>query len=177
LGPTKRVVLFDTLLDRYSRDEIRLVVAHELAHVRHRDVQRSLGYAAVVVPAGALAVQRLSWALAPERRGSAGAIPAVALAATVVATPIGLLATRLSRAVERRADALSLELTDAPEAFISFERRIALQNVADLDPPRLVSRLLSTHPPTAERIGAAVAYQARMVSPPTTTTRQTPAGS
>ena len=38
LGPTKRVVLFDTLLERYSRDEVRIVVAHELAHVRHRDV-------------------------------------------------------------------------------------------------------------------------------------------
>ena len=45
LGPTKRVVLFDTLLDRYTRDEIRLVVAHELAHVRHRDVMRSVLYA------------------------------------------------------------------------------------------------------------------------------------
>ena len=79
LGPTKRVVLFDTLLDRYSRDEIRLVVAHELAHVRHRDVRRGLAYAAVVAPAAALAVQRLSWELSPERgtpatpaRGGAG---------------------------------------------------------------------------------------------------------
>jgi STE24 endopeptidase len=161
LGPTKRVVLFDTLLDRYTRDEIRLVVAHELAHVRHRDVPRSLAYAAIVVPAGALAVQRLSWSLAPERRGTAGALPALALATAVVAAPVGVIASRLSRAVERRADALSLELTDAPEAFISFERRIAIQNVADLDPPRLVSTLLATHPPTTERIGAAVAFQER----------------
>jgi STE24 endopeptidase len=160
LGPTKRVVLFDTLLDRYTRDEIRLVVAHELAHVRHRDVPRGLGYAAIVVPAGAFAVQRLSWSLAPARRDSAGALPALALSAALVATPIGIIASRLSRAMERRADALSLELTDAPEAFISFERRIALQNVADLDPPRLVSSLLATHPPTTERIGAAVAFQA-----------------
>ena len=160
LGPTKRVVLFDTLLDRYTRDEIRLVVAHELAHVRHRDVVRGLGYAAIVVPAGAFAVQRLSWSMAPTHRGSAGALPALALAAALVATPIGVIAARLSRAMERRADALSLELTDAPEAFISFERRIAVQNVADLDPPRLVSSLLATHPPTAERIGAAVAFQA-----------------
>ena len=44
LGPTKRVVLFDTLLDRYSRDEVRVVVAHELAHVRDRDVQRGMLY-------------------------------------------------------------------------------------------------------------------------------------
>jgi STE24 endopeptidase len=160
LGPTKRVVLFDTLLDRYTRDEIRLVVAHELAHVRHRDVARGLGYAAIVVPAGAFAVQRLSWSLSPPRQGSAGALPALALAAGVVATPIGVIASRLSRAIERRADALSLELTDAPEAFISFERRIAVQNVADLDPPRLVSSLLASHPTTAERIGAAVAFEA-----------------
>jgi STE24 endopeptidase len=177
LGPTKRVVLFDTLLDRYSRDEVRLVVAHELAHVRHRDVARSLAYAAVVVPAGAFAVQRLSWSLAPTRRGSAGALPALALAAALVATPTGLIASRLSRAMERRADTLSLELTDAPEAFISFERRIALQNVADLDPPRLVSAFLASHPPTAERIGAAVAFQASEVRPPTPSSRRTPAGS
>jgi STE24 endopeptidase len=114
-----------------------------------------------VVPAAAFAVQRLSWALAPKRRGSAGSLPALVLAAAVVAAPIGAISSRLSRALERRADALSLELTRAPEAFISFERRIALQNVADLDPPRLVSWLLATHPPTTERIGAAVAFQAR----------------
>jgi STE24 endopeptidase len=175
LGPTKRVVLFDTLLDRYSRDEIRLVVAHELAHVLHRDVPRGLAYAAIVVPAGAFAVQRLACRVAPARGGSARALPALALAATLVAAPVGLIASRLSRAIERRADTLSLELTDAPEAFISFERRIALQNVADLDPPRLVSSLLATHPPTAERIGAAVAFQARDVS--SLRTRRTPASS
>jgi STE24 endopeptidase len=160
LGPTKRVVLFDTLLDRYSRDEIRLVVAHELAHVRHRDVPRGVVYAALVAPAGALAVQRLSWALSPAR-GAAAALPALALAGTLVAVPIGLIGNRLSRALERRADAFSLELAGAPEAFVSFERRIALQNVADLDPPRWVSSLLASHPPTTERIGAAVAFMNR----------------
>ena len=67
LGPTKRVVLFDTLLDRYNRDEVRVVVAHELGHVRHRDVARNVLFAAIVAPASALAVQRLSWALSDER--------------------------------------------------------------------------------------------------------------
>jgi STE24 endopeptidase len=157
LGPTKRVVLFDTLLDRYDRDEVRVVVAHELAHVRHRDVPRGLAFAAIVAPAAGRAVQRVSWALSPER-GTPGAIPALALAAALVSGPLGLIANRLSRALERRADADSLELSRAPEAFVSFERKIALQNVADLDPPRWVTRLLATHPPTAERIGMALAY-------------------
>jgi STE24 endopeptidase len=157
LGPTKRVVLFDTLLDRYSRDEIRVVVAHELAHVRNRDVGRGVVYAALVAPAAALAVQRLSWVLSPER-GTAGALPALALAAVLVGAPTGLIGNRLSRAIERRSDAYSLKLTGAPEAFISFERAIAVQNVADLEPPRWLTSLLATHPPTAERIGAAVGY-------------------
>ena len=160
LGPTKRVVLFDTLLDRYSRDEVRVVVAHELAHVRNRDVLRSLAYAAIAAPTAALAVQRLSWQLSPER-GTARALPALALAAAVVAAPTGLIGNRLSRAVERRADAYSLELSGSPEAFVSFERAVALQNVADLRPPRWVTSLLASHPPTLERIGAAVAYAQR----------------
>ena len=159
LGPTKRVVLFDTLLDRYSRDEVRVVVAHELAHVRHRDVPRSVAYAAIVAPAAALAVQRLSWALAPGGRGTPAALPALALAAAIVATPTGLIGNRLSRVVERRADAFSLELSGAPDAFVSFERAIALQNVADLTPPRWITNLLATHPSTGERIGMALAYQ------------------
>jgi STE24 endopeptidase len=160
LGPTKRVVLFDTLLDRYSRDEVRVVVAHELAHVRNRDVPRGVLYAALVAPAAALAVQRLSWELSPER-GSAGALPALALAAALVGAPTALIGNRLSRAIERRSDAYSLALTDAPDAFISFERAIAVQNVADLEPPRWFTSLLATHPPTAERIGSAVSFAGR----------------
>ncbi len=158
LGPTKRVVLFDTLLDRYSHDEVRVVVAHELAHVRYRDVPRGVLYAAIVAPAAALAAQRLSWLLS-DARDDAAALPALALAAGAVSAPIGLIGNRLSRKLERRADAFSLALSQAPEAFISFERAIALQNLADLEPPAWVTKLLATHPSTAERIGAAVAFQ------------------
>jgi STE24 endopeptidase len=160
LGPTKRIVLFDTLLDSYTRDEVRVVVAHELAHVRHRDVLRSIAFAAITAPAATLALQRISWVLCSER-GTPRALPALAFASGVVAVPIGLIANRLSRALERRADAFSLELSDAPEAFVSFERAIALQNVADIDPPRALTALLATHPPTGERIGAALGYQRR----------------
>src|SRR6202043_1704340 len=67
LGPTKRVVLFDTLLDRYDSDQVRVVVAHELAHVRHRDIPRGVAYTALVAGPAAFAVQQLSWSLAPGR--------------------------------------------------------------------------------------------------------------
>ncbi len=157
LGPTKRVVLFDTLLDRYDRDEIRVVVAHELAHVRHRDVARGVALMALVAGPAARAVQELGAALAPGPGGRPEALPALALAAGLVSLPLGVPASRMSRALERRADAFSLALTGAPAAFVSFERKIAVQNVADVRQPRWFSRLMATHPPTMERIAAALA--------------------
>ncbi len=158
LGPTKRVVLFDTLLDRYSRDEIRVVVAHELAHVRYRDVVRGVVLAAIVAGPSAYAVSQLATKLGPADDGPA-LLPALALATALVSAPVGLSANRLSRAIERRADDFSLKLTGAAEAFVSFERAIALQNVIDVDPPWWMRMLMATHPSTAERIAAADDYR------------------
>jgi STE24 endopeptidase len=166
LGATKRVVLFDTLLESFSRDELRLVVAHELAHVRFRDVPRGLAFLGIVAPGALLAVAETTAALSGEATPGPRTVPALALAAGLVAPPLALAGNRLSRAVERRADRFALALTDAPEPFVSFERRITLRNVADPDPPRWLTAVLSTHPPTLERIGAALAYEReRALSP------------
>lgn len=164
LGATKRVVLYDTLLDNFEPDELRLVVAHELAHVRHRDVPQGLLYLAIVAPFGLLAVDRLTRRLAPAAagRGPAAAgpavVPALALSVLVMATLIGAVSNQLSRAVEARADSYALELTGEPEPFIRFERRIALRNLADPRPPGWQTFLLATHPPAIERIGIGLAY-------------------
>lgn len=156
LGPTKRVVLYDTLLDRYSPGEVSVVVAHELSHVRHRDVPRALAFSSLVAGPTALAVAQLSGELSPGDRPPT--IPALALAFSLVGGPVGMIARRLSRAIERRADTESLRLAGDPGAFISFQRAVALQNVADVRPRGWLRRLLASHPPTLERIGAAVAF-------------------
>lgn len=156
LGASRRVVLYDTLLANFTAPEARSVIAHELAHVRYRDVPRLLVYLALVAPAGTRAVARLAERLdgSPEP-----GLPALALAGGVVSGTLGVVTRQLSRAIERRADAFSLELTDDADAFVSFEQRIARQNLADPDPPRWLSALLGTHPPIVERIGIATAYR------------------
>src|SRR6059058_4359558 len=83
LGQTKRVVLYDNLLKGFSPDQVRSVVAHELGHVKHRDVPRGLLWLAIVAPAGMLVVQRLTERLAPEARLGRGAGPAVLPAAAL----------------------------------------------------------------------------------------------
>jgi len=161
LGQTKRVVLYDTLLDNFSRDELRLVVAHELAHVHHRDVPHGLLYLAVVAPFGMFAVARLTDRLAPDEHGAAGPaiLPALALSIAIMSTAITTISNQLSRDVEARADSFSLQLTHEPRPFISFEKRIALRNLSDPDPPGWQTFLLATHPPTIDRIGMGVAFE------------------
>lgn len=159
LGDTKRVVLYDTLLQEFTRDEVRLVVAHELAHVHYRDVPRGLLFLLLVAPAGMLAVKRITDRLAPEGPPSAATVPALALSLALVVTPVTWVSNQLSRRVEARADSYALRLTDAPAAFLSFERRIALQNVADPDPPRISRFVLGTHPSIVERLGIGEAYR------------------
>jgi STE24 endopeptidase len=161
LGKTKRVVLYDTLLENFSRDELRLVVAHELGHVRHRDVPNGLLYLAIVAPFGLFAVARLTGRLAPRDVLGPGpaVLPALALSITVMATTLTTISNQLSREVEARADSFALRLTGEPKPFISFERRIAVRNLADPDPPEWQVFLLATHPPTLDRIGMGVAYE------------------
>jgi STE24 endopeptidase len=180
LGRTKRVVLYDTLLRRFKRDETRLVVAHELGHVHYRDVPRGLLYLAIVAPFALFAGQRLTERLAPRgsEPGTPAVLPAVVLSLALVSGVIGVISNQLSRRVEARADSYSLELTDAPEPFISSERRLAVQNLADPDPPRWLVVLLATHPPTIDRIGTAVAFERHLETPTRPPPRhQTRAGS
>ena len=73
IGHTKRVVLYDNLLKDFTPGEVRLVVAHELGHVRHNDVPHGLLYLAIVAPFGMFAVARLGERLAGrEEPGSPG---------------------------------------------------------------------------------------------------------
>jgi STE24 endopeptidase len=149
LGPTKRVVLYDTLLRDFARAETRLVVAHELAHVRYRDVQHGLLYLAIVAPPTAYAVSVLA--------GPSPSLPALLAATAAVGAPIGIVANAFSRAIERRADTYALEATGDHDAFVDFQRRITLKNIGDPDPPRWLQLLAGSHPTTVERIGLALA--------------------
>jgi STE24 endopeptidase len=160
LGRTKRVVLFDTLLNDFPAGEVRSVVAHELSHVRHRDVQRLLAWLGIAAPGGMYLAQRLTEWLAGQDREEAApdVLPAFVLALGVVSFLGGLAGNALSRRVEQRADAFALELTGDADSFIELEKRLAVKALADPRPPRVLQKLLGTHPDAVERIGYAVAY-------------------
>jgi STE24 endopeptidase len=162
LGHTKRVVLYDTLLKEFEPDQVRSVVAHELGHVKHRDVPRGLLWLAIVAPAGMLVIQRLTERIAPEartgRRAGPAVLPAAALSIAVVSFVLNIPGNALSREVEHSADGYALKLDGDPAAFIQVERKLALQNVSDPDPPGWLQLLFGTHPKTVDRIGYALTW-------------------
>ena len=158
LGPTKRVVLYDNLIDEFTAAEVRSVVAHELAHVKYDDVPRGLLFLALVAPFGMLVVQRILERLAPGARGG-DVVPALALALAAVAFAGQIAGAYVSRAVEARADAFALRLTGDVDGFVSLERRLAVQNISEPEPPKLLHTLFGTHPTTLERIGFGEAYR------------------
>jgi STE24 endopeptidase len=162
LGATKRVVLYDNLIDSAERPELRSVVAHELAHVAHNDIGRGIAFIAVVAPLGLLFARELANGFA-DRAGispaSAAALPAYALAIGVASFLLNVPGNQLSREVEAAADDYALELTGDPQALIGLQLRLAEENVSDPDPPALTRILFGTHPTTVERIGAARAYE------------------
>ena len=160
LGSTRRVVIYDNVVRELPRPQIRSILAHEFAHQRFADLRGGLLYIALVAPFGLLAVDALQRRLAPRRAGTPASLPALALAFVVVSTGITWISHGLSRRVEARADRWALEATGDAAAFAGLHRNLALRNLSDPDPPALVRSLLSTHPSTVERLGAARSYAA-----------------
>jgi STE24 endopeptidase len=161
LGHSKRVVLYDNLIDEFPRDEVRVVVAHELGHQKHNDLLRGLAWLALVAPAGTFLTQALAERFARRDMGTPAGLPAIALAVALTGLGLGIASNALSRPVEARADSFALELTRDPTDFVKFERRIAIRNISDPDPPSLFHVLFGTHPTDKERIGMGEAFRAK----------------
>jgi STE24 endopeptidase len=165
LGRTRRVVLWDTLLERGRRAELGLVVAHELGHRRLRHV----AWGTLVGMAGAAASvvalwAALEWAWLREALAVSGAgDPEVVPFAIAFVTALDLVGvpvwTAMSRRFERSADRFSLDLTEDPDAYEAVHHGLALANLSDLDPPRLYHLALHGHPTATERIAAGRAWK------------------
>jgi STE24 endopeptidase len=167
IGKTRRVVLWDTLLERGERGELRLVVAHELGHRRFRHV--AIWTAAAMAGTGLFVLglwllfrwDALLAAIGATGPGDPRVIPFVLLAGTVAELAVQPFALALSRSWERDADRFSLELTRDPDAYEATHRNLALANLGDLDPPRAAYLLFFSHPSAPERLAAGRAWAGR----------------
>ncbi len=164
LGPTRRIVVYDTLLEKADPGEVRSVVAHELGHAKDQDVLTGTALGALGAAAGVVAVYLLgSWTGLLRLAGvdsiaEPRALPLVLAVAAVAGLFSGPAQSLLSRRVEARADAHALALTSDPATFEAMQARLSTVNISDPDPNWLEHLLFGTHPSTVERMAAARAY-------------------
>jgi STE24 endopeptidase len=169
-GSTRRIVVYDTVLDRLPDDQIESIAAHELGHVANDDVLT--GTLVGALGAGA-AVSGLGWLLSSGRllrrtgadsAGDPRVVPLVLFllaVATLVSSPVQNL---VSRHVEARADVHALDLTADPDAFVAMQRGLAGTNLSDPDPPAAWQWFFGSHPTVAERVAMAEDWE-RLAEP------------
>jgi STE24 endopeptidase len=164
LGPTTRVIVYDTFVRRASEPEKRALVAHELAHVERRHALKAVGWFGVLALPGLALVALVAGRLA-ERRYPAGvrdprAAPIVLAGVLVVATALLPVENAISRRYEAEADWVGLRASGEAAGAERLQRRLALANLANPEPPGWAVALLFTHPPVMERIAVARSYEA-----------------
>jgi STE24 endopeptidase len=160
LGPTRRVILWDTLLDgRFPRREVRVVTAHELGHLKHDHIWKGIAWSAVFgLPIAALI------ALITRRRGglqSPIAVPLALLVFVVLQLASSPLRNATTSRMEAEADWTALKATHDPAAATALFRRLAVTSRADPDPPGWWQLLTGDHPTIMRRIEMAKAFPGR----------------
>jgi STE24 endopeptidase len=158
LGKTKRIILGDTLLNDYTKDEIETVIAHELGHYKHKHIIKNLIFGTVssfltFFIISMLYKNSLSW-FDFENITQVAALPLLSLWAMIVGliqSPIGNI---LSRKYEYEADRYAIESTLKPDSFIKTLNKLTDQNLGDRKPHPIVEWLFYSHPSIKNRINA-----------------------
>src|SRR5215472_10275510 len=157
LGNTRRIVLGDTMADRYTHDEIEVVLAHELGHHVHRDIWKLIVSQAVLMLGGLYIVNVvLHWAVDTQHIYNGLADPATIPLLLALMGAFGLIVMPISngysRAIEYQADEYALQTTQKIEPFKSAMTRLANQNLAEVEPAPVIEFLFHDQPSIGKRL-------------------------
>ena len=159
LGPTRRVILWDTMLVAFNEDEIRVVLGHELGHHSANHLWKNIGWYALFAFPGALAI-----ALITRRRGGMReplAVPLALLVFVVLQTLALPLQNAITRHMEQEADWIALETTQDADGARNLFQGFAREALIDPDPPWWSYHLMETHPVIVDRVAMAEAWRDR----------------
>ncbi len=159
-GKSRRIALFDTLMEKHSTDEIVSVVAHEVGHYKKKHVIS--GTILGILETGLMLFifnyfmsdQALFDVFGVEKLSVYCGLVFFGMLYSPVSLVTSICTTALSRRNEFEADAYALETTKKPEPLISMLKGLAASNLSHLTPHPLMVFLSYSHPPVVERINA-----------------------
>jgi STE24 endopeptidase len=166
LGNTRRIVLGDTMLDRYTPEEIEVVLAHELGHHVHHDIWKLIISQSLITLAGLyLANLVFHWAVETQHfyagMADAATIPLLLALTALFGLIVMPLNNAISRYVEYQADDYALQSTGMVEPFKKAMTRMANQNLSDIQPSPIIEMLFYDHPSVGRRLKHADDYMRR----------------
>jgi Zn-dependent protease with chaperone function len=166
LGNTRRIVLGDTMLGRYTPDEIEVVLAHELGHHVHRDIWKLIISQSLLTLGGLYVVNVvLHWAVETQHAylglADAATIPLLLALIGAFGLVVMPISNGYSRTIEYQADEYALQATQKVEEFKSAMTRLANQNLADVEPSPIIELLFHDHPSIRKRLKHADAFAHR----------------
>jgi len=158
IGRVKRIVLFDTLLERLDTREILAVLAHEVGHWKRRHLLKRL----VVSEAAALlccyaAFRLMDAGVLPPLLGMESAsfyaqLVILGFLLSLASSLLTPIASFLSRRHEQEADRFAIELSGMPDALASSLVKMSRDNLSNLHPHPLYAAVYYSHPPVVERV-------------------------
>jgi STE24 endopeptidase len=159
-GKSRRIALFDTLLDKHTTEEIVSVVAHEVGHYKKKHI--ITGTILGILETGVMLFvfnlimndPALFSVFGVETVSVYGGLIFFGMLYSPVSLLTSIFTTAMSRKNEFEADAYSLEHTQNEEALISMLKGLAANNLSHLTPHPLMVFLSYSHPPVMDRIAA-----------------------
>jgi len=162
-GKTRRVILADTLRDRYSYDEIEVILAHEFAHYKLKHLLKLIFMNSVATIICFYLIFRTSnYSLkffGLTALSDIAALPVILLYFVLLGIILRPLENYIIRRLEKNADLEALKITGSKDAFISMMEKLATQNLSDRNPNLLIKFCFFDHPPIDERIAMAKSIQ------------------
>ncbi len=155
-GSTIRIVLGDTLVKNFRPDEIEIVMAHEIAHQKHKDVYRSIVFLGLILLLVFFLIDLgFQWVIAwfdYNGKSDLRTMFYFAFALEFWTTLLLPIQNFFSRTREKAADIAAINQIPDMEVYESAFTRLALQNLAYLNPSRIEVLFYYSHPPIRERI-------------------------
>lgn len=158
IGKTKRIVLFDTLLDTHTTEEIVAVLSHELGHWKMGHIKKQL----ILSMGVSLAALYLAYLLVNNHLlystfGFEGTSVYIGLfLLTIIVRPLAFfltpLTSMLSRHFEQQADDYAFTLLGNTSPLVNALKQLAKENLSNLHPHPLYAWFYYSHPPLVERI-------------------------
>ncbi len=166
MGSTRRIVLYDNLIENYTLKEISAVIAHEAAHRKKNHIIKLMFINLIETIIISLFIHIILLRYYPSFfNGGTGVLPAlfmIMLIFGLVSVLFGIASNYISRRFEYEADMGALKYTEDKKSFISMLAKLADRNLSDAYPPVWVKLFFSSHPPVGERISYVEKYAERI---------------